>query len=1160
MIYYMGTYKTSIETTTSKITKKGFKSLFFALLLLALPISNYAQKDTSFWFAAPGASSGLGDSPISLSIISYDNAADVTVSLPANGGFTPITVNVPANSFHSIDLSSFISDIASPSGNTINNNGIYINSTALISVNYELNSATNKEVFGLKGNNALGTEFYTPFQKNWPNTSTPSNVFSSFDIVASEDNTTVLITPRAAITGHAQDGTFSVVLNKGQTYSARDMNVSPSSSLAGSIVSADKPVAVTLFEDGLENSTCTDAIGEQMTNLDHLGTNFIVRKGTGSTDRIYIMSTENGTNLTFQNAVPPSASISWGETYEIPLTANVEYITSNKPVYVYHVSSMGCELSSSLVPNVYCAGDNSATVYRKATGDFGAILYTRSGNEGLFLVNGSSGIINASDFVPVPGTGGSLMVAEKIFTPSEVPASSLAQITNSGDIFGLAIMEGSAGSGYGYTYITQYESTPYVNAGSDANVCANVNFPLSGTVGGGPDAGSWSSSGYGTFTNGLNNLNNVYVPNSLDALISPVQIILTSDGTLCPSKKDTLYLTVNEPPLVNASVDQTVCENNAETELNGSIQGGSTTGTWTTLGSGTFSPHADTLDATYIPSATDKSNGNVTLVLSSTNNGNCSVEQDTIHITITPAPVVQIVDDTIAVCANNNTVSLNGSISGATTTGVWSTTGDGTFNPNNISLSPDYLPGVNDVTSQSNWIFLRSTSNGKCIYEEDSVFIQYTDAPSVDAGINDLICTNDSVISLNGSITGGATTGQWTGGNGTFSPSDSDLNASYTPTPAEISSGSFALTLTSTSNGNCNAENDVVQFMFVAPPYANFDTQNNCLEDSSKFVNFSLAGYGSITNNEWLFGDGNTSSDLNPSYIYGQEGQHDVQLVVTNSNGCTDTITKTIEVYPLPIADFNLNASCDNNQRLVSFTDASVSSDSINYWYYDIGGLTTVTVPDYDYAFNNPGNYIIEHIVRTTHGCSDTIQKPLLITPPPEAGFTFNFTSGTNVGTTYNFVDTSYYATSWHWELGNGEISTDPNPSTVYFDNGVFPVVQYVYDDLGCFDSTLVWITIDNVTKEISNLIPNMISPNGDGDNDIWKLPFIDLLYPKARVEVYNKWGQQIFESEGYQEPWDGRYKGKDVPDGNYYYVINLNAGGDDQIFKGALLVLRKAK
>jgi len=174
--------------------------------------------------------------------------------LPAKGGFTPINLPIPENPVDSINLTPFLAQIESPAGNVVSNNGIKITANEKISALYELNNANNKEVFTLKGNKSLGGNFYTPFQKNWNNGSTTPASFSSIDIVATENNTTVLITPRTEITGHAQNVTFSVILNEGETYSARDMNVTAASSLAGSIVSADKAIAVTLFSGALSNA------------------------------------------------------------------------------------------------------------------------------------------------------------------------------------------------------------------------------------------------------------------------------------------------------------------------------------------------------------------------------------------------------------------------------------------------------------------------------------------------------------------------------------------------------------------------------------------------------------------------------------------------------------------------------------------------------------------------------------------------------------------------------------------------------------------------------------------------------------------------------------------------------------------------------------------
>ena len=207
--------------------------------------------------------------------------------------------------------------------------------------------------------------------------------------------------------------------------------------------------------------------------------------------------------------------------------------------------------------------------------------------------------------------------------------------------------------------------------------------------------------------------------------------------------------------------------------------------------------------------------------------------------------------------------------------------------------------------------------------------------------------------------------------------------------------------------------------------------------------------------------------------------------------------------------------------------------------------------------FNSGFNYSITQVVTSTNGCKDTIVQALTIPSLPEAGFFYNSSNGLNVGAIFNFIDTSFNTINWSWNFGDGNNSGIQNPSNTYFSNGIYPVTLYAYNSLGCVDSATTFITINTVTTEISTLIPNVITPNNDGKNDIWKLEFIDLLFPNAVVEVYNQWGQQLYYSEGYAYPWDGTYEGDLVPDGNYFYIITLNAGLEKDQFKGALLVLK---
>src|SRR5690606_39125737 len=112
---------------------------------------------------------------------------------------------------------------------------------------------------------------------------------------------------------------------------------------------------------------------------------------------------------------------------------------------------------------------------------------------------------------------------------------------------------------------------------------------------------------------------------------------------------DTLVLHVTPAPLVNANANQTVCANNSTVFLSGTVQGGATTGQWSTLGTGAFTPNNTTLNAAYVPSTADVTAGTVTLVLESMNNGPCASVTDTMVVTITPPPIVDAIQDTITV-------------------------------------------------------------------------------------------------------------------------------------------------------------------------------------------------------------------------------------------------------------------------------------------------------------------------------------------------------------------------------------------------------------------------------------------------------------------------------------------------------------------------------
>jgi gliding motility-associated-like protein len=1136
------------------------KNILILIFFCAFLTKNYAQIDTSFWFVAPDISQGLGDRPIYLYFNTYGLPATVKISQPANLSFTQITKVISANSIDSVDLTAFIASIENNTANSVLTRGLYISSTQNISAIYSIRAPQNREYFTLKGSKALGTDFYIPMQEFWDQTpaTTPAS-FSSFDIVASQNNTTVLITPKTNITGHAANVTYSIMLQQGQTYSCQDVVSSAATSLAGSIVSADKLIAITIQSSGISESGCLSSTGDQITNSQYIGTNYIINRGTGITEKTFILATQNNTQLTINDGAVTTVVLSFGQSYTYNSSQPITYIKSTKPVYVFHVSGYGCRLSGAQVPPFFCTGTNNSAFTRANSDSLALNLFTRAGFEGNFTLNGNATLIPASAFTVVPGSGGGIMTAKIYFNTTTIPVGSHNLVTNNSDVFGLGILNGSSTRGSAYGYTSEFTAHPYINAGANATICANGNIALNATIGGGNVTGTWSTSGYGFFSSGFSALTNTYIPNQIDTTIKPVKLFLTPTG-VCPVLRDTLLLTVQPAPIVNASVDQIVCGNNNSVLLSGTIAGGSSSGIWSSTGTGTFVPNNTTLNGTYKPSSADTANGVVKLILTSTGNGICALVRDSMKITITKSPTVDVALATYSACVNNPTVSVSGTVGGSTTTGKWTTSGSGNFNPSNIQLSTNYIPSTADVFAGQVKLYLSSTNNGNCIQAKDSAIIYFTPSPSVNAGVDLFSCKNDSKTLLAGVVTGPTSSGVWSGGAGTYNPSNSVLTPTYTPTASELATGFVNLTLTSTNNLNCNAVNDIVKITFVPKPFANFNFANSCLNSSTIFTDFSLPAIGSINQWNWSFGDGGTSSSQNTIHTYTIAGTYTTQLVVRNTYGCYDTVRQTPTIYAKPNADFGINRICSGAFLNLVFSDSSTitAPETITSWFWDFGGPGQSNVKNPTQLFPGSGLYNISLIVTSNHFCKDTIVKQITLAPRPIAGFAYSLSSGVNVGTTVNFVDTSKYASDWSWTFGDGSpTNMNQNPNVIYYSNGVYIVKQIAYDSYGCSDTAKVVIKINNVTNEISTLIPNAISPNGDGKNDVWKLEFLNILYPKAEDDIYNRWGENVYHSVGYANPWDGTYKSEKLPVGTYYYVLNLNDASIPEPFKGGILLIR---
>ncbi len=905
------------------------KLYILSALLFLFIIGLNAQTGKEFWFSAPLVTidhNPPGGVPIYLRITTLDSAATVVVTQPANVGWVTLTQTIPANSSYSWDLSSLQTIIETAPTNSIRNTGLKIASTTRITAYYEVANSNNNEIYALKGPNALGTEFYIPLHNHAPfnNHTFTNKAYASFNIVATQNNTIVQIYPTKDVDGHPALTQFSITLNAGQTYSCAWTGANytlPSTHPSGSVVISDKPIAITISDDSDHNPAggCYDVTGDQIIPVDIAGTEYIVVRGsldaTGD-ESAFILATQNNTKVYINGGATPVTTLFAGETYRYNLTDPTVYITASKPVYCHHFTGFGCELGSAILPPLNCAGSSQVSFVRSSAEAFFLTILVKAGNQGNFVLNGSTTLLVAGDFAFVPGTGNAWVYTNKSFTTTEIPVGTANRLTNTSDVFSMGLINGGATSGCKYGYFSEYVAKIITNAGADQIVCANRNAILNGSVSGGASTGAWTCNGTGTFVPNNTTLNATYIPSLSDITNGSVDFTLTSTG-ICFPVTDQMHMSFTPAPTADAGSDQTRCSNNANVTLNGgvTISGG---GQWSG-GGGSFIPNNTTLTATYVPTSAEISAGTVTLVLTTIANGSCNPVTDDMVVTFTQGPIVSAGVDLTA-CANNPTVTLAGNISFAGG-GIWSG-GAGVFNPSNTTLNATYTATPGEIASGNVTLTLTSTNNGNCNPSTDNITIHFSSAPTANAGPDQTVCANRT-IQLNGSVIG-AIGGDWTGGLGLFLPNASTLNAIYTPTANEILNGEVNLTLTSTGNGTCNPVTDNIKIDFSPAPTANAGSDqtlcaNNANVSLNGVVTIATGGRWTTSGNGYFLPNNNTliatyipsTSDLNL-------GRVKLFLTTTGNGSCfsvVDSINVFYTVAPVVNAGPDITV-CPNNLNI----------------------------------------------------------------------------------------------------------------------------------------------------------------------------------------------------------------------------------------------------
>lgn len=668
------------------------------------------------------------------------------------------------------------------------------------------------------------------------------------------------------------------------------------------------------------------------------------------------------------------------------------------------------------------------------------------------------------------------------------------------------------------TLILTLNPAAIVSAGSSTVICASTNtVALNGSVTGGSTTGMWSSSGTGTFTPNDSTLNATYTLSQADSSTGSVTLVLTSTNNgSCGAVKDSITVTITTPATAQAGADFTVCANNATVNLAGTVTGGTGQGQWSTSGSGTFAPSDTALNASYIPGAGDVSAGTVLLTLSTLNS--CTASTDSLMITITPAPTVNAGTDT-TLCGTLDPIGLNGVINAVPTGAVWTTNGSGAFAPNDSTLNAVYTPAPGD--NDTLLFVLTTTGNGLCNAVNDTVRIIRNTRPTADFVFANL-CLGQSV-SFTDSTQGTVATWQWDFGNGSTS-------VVQNPSTTYTASGTYTVTLEASAGTGCG--DSIQKTLTINPtPTASFSVTNFCFGDSVQFTDASAITPGSIIAWNWSFGDGNSSALQNPVHSYDSAQVYTVNLTVQSDSGCAAVATQTISINPVPLAGFSLASNCGT--LLVNYTDtSSVSGDSITVWNWNFGDGNTSGLQNPANTYASTGTYTVLLQVQTASGCADTASAVVtlgqnIVANYIPAGGSYN----TNQG--ISFTNQSTGGTTYNWNFGDSNTSTDTDPSHSFTQPGTYTVTLVASNTLGCTD-TIAYVFDINTTGVT---VPTGFTPDGDGLNDFFYV--LGGPFTAYELHVFNEWGNEIFMSNAQADKWDGTYKGVKQPAGTYIYVFN---------------------
>ena len=424
------------------------------VIAVCFPLLLCAQTGTRFWFAVPYLTpqhdNSLADENSKLCFTSYDRPTTITISQPGLTDvndwhyFAPDTITLAANSTVDVLLSTIGINRAEHKKKVPY--GILIESDEDISVYFAQTNA-NSEIYTLKGENALGTDFIVGMQNTL---STSHEGYASIEILATEDNTIVDITTPIPSANNPTGSPIRMTLNRGEVYTVVAQSAGAADHLSGTVIHASQPVAVNSTDDSVA-ATGQDLVGDQLVSNRLAGTEYIAVKNTGQVENLYIYALQDNTSFTVNGFTQPV--LNTGQTRVLGLTSAVSYIQSDQPLVIFQLTGDGGELGGTQLPKLACTGSSTVVYKARFAAQPKVVVLVKSDYTGYFQVNGSPSALTAADFSVVPGATDWSYCVKPLMSQA---STELLNIHNDSTVFHLGVLDWGGGGTCTYGYFSDY--------------------------------------------------------------------------------------------------------------------------------------------------------------------------------------------------------------------------------------------------------------------------------------------------------------------------------------------------------------------------------------------------------------------------------------------------------------------------------------------------------------------------------------------------------------------------------------------------------------------------------------------------------------------------------------------------------------------------------